>query len=413
MIMDKRTVIYDAESIDDPVDERDVAGKPSPGSGGMEMLRKFSKTGVMVSAGLAAGALGTYLAFKPDGFDITDLFARTDQAGGGQIVDILVDDNLQISAQVNDSMSFEEAFRIAREEVGGGGVFMWNGQMFGTYTQAEWENLSAAEQKDFFGSFSIQPYGESGSAAVFDAGDLQVATSVHDDMSFGEAFMTARDEVGASGVFYWHGQPYNTLYEEEWADMPANERDVFMSKVAEGNHESPADDGSQDYSGAETQNDYFQSGGTEQVFMAQPVNLGFGDSDQMLYAIGSEDEAVLSADPPDPLGMDQEITAIEPSVAIIQDDSLYEGLEFDKLAEKQADLNDQIQLLQSEAESAGVQSQIHKLAGIVDIGQQILNVGVDFGLVPGFASKIYDRIFVGAHLARDVGDSIQSLNDNI
>lgn len=411
--MDKRTVIYDAESIDDPVDEKDVAGKPSPGAGGMEILRKYSKTGVMVSAGIAAGALGTYLAFKPDGFDITDLFTKGDQAAGGQTVDILIDNDLQISTRVNDSMSFEEAFNIAREEVGGGGVFMWNGQMFGTYTQAEWDNLSTADQKDFWGSFSIQPYGEARSPSAFDAGDLQVASSVHDDMSFGEAFMTAREEVGASGVFYWHGQPYNTFYEDEWANMTPDERNDFLSEITEGDHGSLAADSYQEYSGAEVQNDYIRSGGMEQVFMAQPVSLGIGDSDQMLYSIGSDNEGVLTADPPDPLGMGMEITPIEPSVAIIQDNSFAEGLEFDKLADKQADLTDQIQLLQSEAESAGVQAHIHKLAGIVDIGQQILNVGVDFGLVPGFASKIYDRIFVGAHLARDVGDSIQTLNENI
>lgn len=56
---------------------------------------------------------------------------------------------------------------------------------------------------------------------------VQVATSVSDDMSFGEAFAAARNEVGAGGVFEWHGQIYNTYTAEEWNNMTAEERAEF------------------------------------------------------------------------------------------------------------------------------------------------------------------------------------------
>jgi hypothetical protein len=37
-------------------------------------------------------------------------------------------------------------------------------------------------------------------------------------MSFSEAFSAAREELGAGGVFAWHGQYYNTFYAEELND---------------------------------------------------------------------------------------------------------------------------------------------------------------------------------------------------
>lgn len=55
-------------------------------------------------------------------------------------------------------------------------------------------------------------------------GDISVATSVSDDMSFAEAFAAARAEVGAGGVFEWHGTLYGTYTQSEWAHMTPQER---------------------------------------------------------------------------------------------------------------------------------------------------------------------------------------------
>ena len=54
---------------------------------------------------------------------------------------------------------------------------------------------------------------------------------VDDDMSFGEAFAAAREQVGAPGVFTWHGNTYGTYYAEEWNDMSAAERGDFVHAV--------------------------------------------------------------------------------------------------------------------------------------------------------------------------------------
>lgn len=53
---------------------------------------------------------------------------------------------------------------------------------------------------------------------------IQVATSVNDDMSFGEAFAAARSEVGPGGCFEWHGNVYGTYTADEWNHMTAEER---------------------------------------------------------------------------------------------------------------------------------------------------------------------------------------------
>jgi hypothetical protein len=53
---------------------------------------------------------------------------------------------------------------------------------------------------------------------------VPIATSVNDDMSFGEAFAAARAEVGPGGAFEWHGQLYGTYTAEEWSGMTAEQR---------------------------------------------------------------------------------------------------------------------------------------------------------------------------------------------
>lgn len=61
--------------------------------------------------------------------------------------------------------------------------------------------------------------------------DMDVATGVDDSMSFSEAFAAARHEVGAGGLFVWHGNTYGTYYENEWNAMSAEDRDQYWADV--------------------------------------------------------------------------------------------------------------------------------------------------------------------------------------
>lgn len=58
-------------------------------------------------------------------------------------------------ATVDQNLSFSEAFAAARAEVGPGGVFLWHGQLYGTYYADEWQSMSDAE-RDAYGA-SVQP----------------------------------------------------------------------------------------------------------------------------------------------------------------------------------------------------------------------------------------------------------------
>ena len=61
-------------------------------------------------------------------------------------------------------------------------------------------------------------------------GNIQVAASVNDDMSFGKAFAAARAEVGPGGCFEWHGKVYGTYTADEWNSMTAEQKAEY------GNH---------------------------------------------------------------------------------------------------------------------------------------------------------------------------------
>jgi len=62
-------------------------------------------------------------------------------------------------------------------------------------------------------------------------GDLKMATKVDDSQSFKEAFDAAHDEVGAGGVFTWHGNVYSTYSEKEWNALTEEQRDSFNEHV--------------------------------------------------------------------------------------------------------------------------------------------------------------------------------------
>ena len=63
--------------------------------------------------------------------------------------------------------------------------------------------------------------------------------SVGESQSFREAFQAARAEVGAGGVFRWHGNIYNTYTVEEWNAMSTEEKNLFAQRVKP--EVSPAD----------------------------------------------------------------------------------------------------------------------------------------------------------------------------
>lgn len=54
---------------------------------------------------------------------------------------------------------------------------------------------------------------------------------VSDDMSFSEAFASARAEVGAGGIFEWRGGVYGTYYKDEWDAMTDEQKQEYASHI--------------------------------------------------------------------------------------------------------------------------------------------------------------------------------------
>lgn len=69
-------------------------------------------------------------------------------------------------------------------------------------------------------------------------GDVNVATSVSDEMSFSKAFAAARAEVGPGGAFEWRGNVYGTYYAEEWESMTPEDRQEYNSHFSWNQHQN-------------------------------------------------------------------------------------------------------------------------------------------------------------------------------
>ena len=64
------------------------------------------------------------------------------------------DGSIEFAEGVNDEMSFADAFAAARAEVGAGGAFVWHGEVYGTYTAAEWNAMSEEQQQEWGSHFT-------------------------------------------------------------------------------------------------------------------------------------------------------------------------------------------------------------------------------------------------------------------
>lgn len=102
------------------------------------------------------------------------------------------------------------------------GILMGAGLLYGGQVAAH--ELEKGETTD---DVTVPNQGETSHALM---GRPQ-ATTITDDLSFGEAFAQARAEVGPGGVFLWHGGIYNTYTVDEWNAMAVNQKLDFAHRV--------------------------------------------------------------------------------------------------------------------------------------------------------------------------------------
>ena len=82
-------------------------------------------------------------------------------------------------AEVDNALPFAQAFASARHQVGAGGVFVWHGKVFNTYTAEEWESMSDAEHAGFGSHLSIS-YND-GNPPKVQSDDVHESNSLQED----------------------------------------------------------------------------------------------------------------------------------------------------------------------------------------------------------------------------------------
>lgn len=199
-----------------------------------------SKVGIGIAG--AAGAIGLMSFMNPSDPN------PDPEPGPKPVVPIPVDP--EIATNVNDDMSFAEAFAAARNEVGAGGYFVWHNKPFNTYYKEEWDSMSP-EQRQQASEGILQDYRNETDEqdihpAVVVHDEAPVATHVTDDMSPNDAFVIARNEVGPGGVYVYQGQTYSTYLPEEVNAMSQQQQQDFENSTGATNVVHPPVDNSVD-----------------------------------------------------------------------------------------------------------------------------------------------------------------------
>jgi hypothetical protein len=108
-------------------------------------------------AGLTAGAGAfTMLSFTESPESIEDGEVQNEESNEESIV-IEVDSPIASSSSASTgSISFNQAFADARAELGPGGLFVWEGDLYHTYTASEWNSMTNEERMEFSSSITVQ-----------------------------------------------------------------------------------------------------------------------------------------------------------------------------------------------------------------------------------------------------------------
>ena len=144
----------------------------------------WQKVAVGGAAGILLGASAMYAADAMAASQETET-PDTKPEGENPSQDAsAVNDNAAIKvAESHDDQSFKEAFDAARAEVGPGGAFHWHGNIYSTYTEDEWNNMTDAEKNDYAQAVKPEVRPEEVNASVHDAEDVAVVNHATSEAS--------------------------------------------------------------------------------------------------------------------------------------------------------------------------------------------------------------------------------------
>ena len=138
---EEKTVLKDESVAEEPVIEENVEDEDTA-------KKKHSTAGnISLGAvgGIVLGAAATLFSGASIGKDDID----GPDGPGPEPLQPVTHEEIHFATNVNDSMSFNEAFAAARHEVGAGGAFVWHGTVYGTYYGNEWNAMTSEEQSQF------------------------------------------------------------------------------------------------------------------------------------------------------------------------------------------------------------------------------------------------------------------------
>ncbi|MFD2937105.1 hypothetical protein [Spirosoma flavum] len=101
------------------------------------------------AAAMLLGGAAWAIKQKTDGVIKKDAIPGDDTTVTPSLPTTQLPDDIDAAGKVNDTMSFEQAFEVARDEVGVGGVFGWHGHWYNTFEKEEWSSLSVQQRLDF------------------------------------------------------------------------------------------------------------------------------------------------------------------------------------------------------------------------------------------------------------------------
>lgn len=168
--------------VDEKKEEKTVADSdkkkeaPAPKKGAWKTVAMGTGTGIVFGA-----AAGLFTSATPVGNAVTEEAGHTE--GPQQTTQTVVDEGISMATGVDDEMTFSQAFRAARIEVGAGGAFEWRGQTYSTYYAEEWESMTPEQQAEYNNHFAWSSgHGNGGDTAAAtghaDSG-TDVAQEVH------------------------------------------------------------------------------------------------------------------------------------------------------------------------------------------------------------------------------------------
>lgn len=140
-------------------DEFTPHAAPAKAGADTPSLHASRLAGITTAALLLGGATWTLLAQTPDDSE-PDPEPQPPVPGNGPVP--VAGGKLHLAAvsvagEVHNDRPFGEAFAAARNEIGPGGVFVWKGSLFNTFTKEEWQDLSLQQRHEFLADVGYEP----------------------------------------------------------------------------------------------------------------------------------------------------------------------------------------------------------------------------------------------------------------